>query len=63
VQLSVDFHEPTNASKDSRTSPEKTIMTARRRGLDCIVITGHNTQNGAIAAHSLDPSWLTLVRR
>lgn len=55
MPLSIDFHVHTNASKDSRTSPEKKIMTARRRGLDRIVITDHNTLNGAIVAHALDP--------
>lgn len=30
-------------------------MTARRRGLDRIAITDHNTLTGAIAAHALDP--------
>jgi predicted metal-dependent phosphoesterase TrpH len=55
VPLSVDFHVPTNASKDSRTSPEKTIMTARRGGLNRIVITDHNPLTGASAAHVPDP--------
>ena len=55
VPLSVNFHVPTNASKAFRTSPEKPIMTTRRRGADRMVITRQNTLTGAFAAHALDP--------
>ncbi|MEZ0395621.1 MAG: PHP domain-containing protein [Anaerolineales bacterium] len=51
----VDFHLHTSASKDALTTPEALIRAARRRGLDCVVVTDHNTIAGARAAHALDP--------
>lgn len=53
--ISVDFHTHTSASKDSLTSPEQLVRYARRRGLDRVVVTDHNTIFGALAAHALDP--------
>jgi predicted metal-dependent phosphoesterase TrpH len=53
--LSIDFHTHTSASKDSLTSPADLIRLARRRGLDRVVVTDHNTIAGALAAHALDP--------
>jgi predicted metal-dependent phosphoesterase TrpH len=55
THLTVDFHSHTSASKDSLTSPERLIASARRRGLDRVVVTDHNTIAGARAAHALDP--------
>ena len=53
--ISIDFHTHTSASKDSLTSPGQLIRTARRRGLNRVVVTDHNTIAGALAAHALDP--------
>lgn len=53
--VSVDFHSHTIFSNDSHTRPESLIATSRRRGLDRVVITDHNTIAGALAAHALDP--------
>ena len=53
--VSVDFHSHTIFSNDSLTRPESLIATSRRRGLDRVVITDHNTIAGALAAHALDP--------
>jgi hypothetical protein len=53
--ICIDFHTHTSASKDSLTSPEALIRAARRRGLDRVVVTDHNTIAGALAAHALDP--------
>ncbi len=53
--LRVDFHCHTGASRDSLTTPEKLIAACRRRGLDRVVVTDHNTIAGALAAHALDP--------
>ncbi len=53
--IRIDFHTHTSASRDSLTTPEALIRTARRRGLDRIVVTDHNTIAGARAAHVLDP--------
>ena len=53
--LKLEFHCHTNASKDSLTKPEDLIQTARRKGLDRLIITDHNSTRGAIAAQKLDP--------
>jgi predicted metal-dependent phosphoesterase TrpH len=53
--LKLEFHCHTNASKDSLTKPEDLIRTARKKGLDRLVITDHNSTQGAIAAQKLDP--------
>lgn len=53
--LKLEFHCHTNASKDSLTKPKDLIKTARRKGLDRLVVTDHNSILGAVAAHSLDP--------
>jgi predicted metal-dependent phosphoesterase TrpH len=53
--LKLEFHCHTNASKDSLTKPADLIKTARRKGLDRLVITDHNSIQGAVAAQKLDP--------
>jgi predicted metal-dependent phosphoesterase TrpH len=53
--LSIDFHTHTSISKDSLVTPEKLISTARRKHLDRVVVTDHNSIAGALAAHALDP--------
>ncbi len=53
--LKLEFHCHTNASKDSLTKPEDLIKTARKKGLDRVVVTDHNSILGAIAAQKLDP--------
>ncbi len=53
--LTLEFHCHTNASKDSLTRPEDLVAKARRKGIDRLVITDHNTIAGARAAHLLDP--------
>jgi len=53
--LRVEFHCHTNASEDSLTKPETLVRTARRKGLDRVIVTDHNTTAGARAAHNLDP--------
>jgi predicted metal-dependent phosphoesterase TrpH len=53
--LRVDFHSHTIASKDSLTRPEILVRTCRRKGLDRIVVTDHNSIEGALAARALDP--------
>jgi predicted metal-dependent phosphoesterase TrpH len=52
--LHVEFHSHTNASKDSLTSPADLIAVARRKGIDRLIITDHNTTIGARAAQALD---------
>lgn len=53
--LKLEFHCHTNASKDSLTKPEDLIKTARRKGLNRLVVTDHNSIQGALAAQKLDP--------
>lgn len=53
--ITIDFHTHTIASRDSLTSPEQLIASCRRKGLDRVVITDHNTIAGALAAQKLDP--------
>jgi predicted metal-dependent phosphoesterase TrpH len=56
----IDFHTHTSASKDSITSPESLIASAYRKGLDRVVITDHNTIDGAVIAHTLDPDLIII---
>jgi len=53
--MRVEFHCHTVFSKDSLTSPEQLVATARRRGIDRVVVTDHNTIAGALAAQAIDP--------
>jgi predicted metal-dependent phosphoesterase TrpH len=53
--LTLEFHCHTHASKDSLTKPEDLIRAARRKGLDRVVITDHNSIAGAREAQALDP--------
>lgn len=53
--ISVEFHCHTVFSKDSLTSPRKLVEICRRKGIDRVVVTDHNTIAGALAAQKLDP--------
>jgi hypothetical protein len=53
--LKVEFHCHTIFSKDSLSRPVDLVKTCRRKGIDRVVVTDHNTIAGAQAAHSLDP--------
>ena len=53
--LNVEFHSHTIFSDDSLMRPRDLVDRCRRRGIDRVVITDHNTIAGAQAAHSLDP--------
>lgn len=55
TMIRIDFHTHTSASKDALTAPGGLVWTARRRGLDRMVVTDHNTIAGALAARALDP--------
>ena len=54
-QLRVDFHCHTISSKDSLTRPADLVKTCRRKGIDRVVVTDHNTIAGARAAQAIDP--------
>lgn len=51
----VEFHCHTTFSKDSLTRPNALLAACRRKGIDRVVITDHNTIAGALAAQRLDP--------
>ncbi|MCI0550969.1 MAG: PHP domain-containing protein [Anaerolineae bacterium] len=53
--LKVEFHCHTIASKDSLTRPRDLVNTCRRKGIDRVIVTDHNTIAGAKAALALDP--------
>jgi predicted metal-dependent phosphoesterase TrpH len=55
TSLRVEFHCHTNYSKDSLTRPGDLVSTCRRKGIDRVVVTDHNTIAGARAAHAIDP--------
>lgn len=50
-----EFHCHTIYSKDSLTQPRDLVDTCRRKGIDRVVVTDHNTIAGARAAKALDP--------
>jgi predicted metal-dependent phosphoesterase TrpH len=52
--LKVEFHCHTIASSDCLTRPRDLVYTCRRKGIDRVVVTDHNTIAGARAAHELD---------
>ncbi|MFN8381452.1 MAG: PHP domain-containing protein [Anaerolineales bacterium] len=54
-KLSLEFHCHTYASKDSLTRPLDLVKAARRKGLDRLVITDHNSISGALEAQAIDP--------
>ena len=53
--ISVEFHCHTNASKDSLTRPLDLALMARRKGIDRLIVTDHNSIAGARAAQNIDP--------
>jgi len=53
--ISVEFHCHTHASKDSLTLPVDLISAARRKGIDRVVVTDHNSIVGAREAQAIDP--------
>ena len=50
-----EFHCHTIYSKDSLTPPQKLVEACRRKGIDRVIITDHNTISGAKVAQALDP--------
>jgi len=51
----VEFHCHTVFSKDSLTKPADLVKTARRIGLDRLIVTDHNSTGGAFACKAIDP--------
>lgn len=58
--LRVDFHTHTIYSPDSLTTPEELIEASRRKGIDRVVVTDHNTIEGAQRAKELDPALIII---
>ena len=52
----LEFHCHTLASKDSLLRPADLVAAARRKGIDRVVVTDHNSIAGARAAQKLDPA-------
>lgn len=53
--LRVEFHCHTIYSRDSLTRPESLLAACRRKGIDRVVITDHNTIAGALHCQQIDP--------
>ena len=53
--LRIDFHCHTVCSKDSLTVLPALLKACQRKGIDKVVITDHNTIQGALEAQKLDP--------
>jgi predicted metal-dependent phosphoesterase TrpH len=53
--LTVDFHCHTYYSKDGITSLEILLATCQRKNIDRVVVTDHNTIQGALLARQMDP--------
>lgn len=55
LMLRVEFHSHTMYSKDSLARPERLLSACRRKGIDRLVVTDHNTIAGAMQCQELDP--------
>lgn len=53
--LRVEFHCHTRFSEDSLIEPAALVETCRRRGIDRLVVTDHNSIAGALAAKEIAP--------
>lgn len=53
--LRVEFHCHTRFSKDSLLNSADLVTTARRKRLDKVIITDHNSIQGALIAQKIDP--------
>ncbi len=55
LMLTVDFHCHTIYSKDGLTPLETLLTTCQRKNIDRVVVTDHNTIQGALLARQMDP--------
>lgn len=58
--MRVDLHVHTRCSEDSLATPTEVLRWARRRAVDCVAITDHDTIEGALELHRLAP-WHIIV--
>lgn len=56
----VEFHCHTIYSKDSLTRPEALVEACRRKGIDRVIVTDHNSIRGALVAREIDPQRVIL---
>jgi predicted metal-dependent phosphoesterase TrpH len=54
-RLKVEFHCHTIASGDCLLRPRDLVEACRRKGIDRVIVTDHNTIAGALAAKAIDP--------
>src|SRR5881296_1798179 len=52
-RIRIDLHNHTHYSPDSILSPKRFVHECRRRGLDRVAVTDHNTIRGALATREL----------
>ena len=55
AHLVTEFHCHTVYSRDSLTAPKKLVETCRRKHIDKVVVTDHNTIEGALRCKELSP--------
>lgn len=55
MKISLEFHCHTIVSKDSLTRPVDLVAAARRKRIDRVVVTDHNSIAGAREAQAIDP--------
>ncbi len=55
MALITEFHCHTSFSGDSLTRPADLVAAARRKGIDRVVVTDHNSIGGALEAQRIDP--------
>ena len=60
IMISLEFHCHTHVSKDSLTRPADLVATARRKGIDRVVVTDHNSIAGAREAQVIDPELIVI---
>ncbi len=53
--LRTEFHCHTVYSKDSLTPPQRLVEACRRKGIDRVIVTDHNSIAGALVAQVIDP--------
>lgn len=51
--IRLDLHNHTHYSRDSILTPRQFVERARRRGMDCVALTDHNTIRGAAAVQRI----------
>ena len=54
-RLRTEFHCHTVFSKDCLTQPHKLVETCQRKGIDRVVVTDHNSIEGALRCKEIDP--------